>query len=61
MLKRYRVNEYIHDALIFDIGAHVGEFAMAAAPTAKKIIYFEPDPIARSALLKNTERFKKID
>ena len=60
MLERYRVNEYTRDALIFDIGAHVGEFAIAAAATAKKIICFEPDPIARSALLKNTKRFENI-
>lgn len=52
MLKRYELGN-INDALILDVGAHLGEFAIAASPHAKQIICFEPDPVVREALLLN--------
>lgn len=60
MLTRYDVGD-MHGALILDIGAHVGEFAMAASKYAKKIICFEPDPIARAALIKNVSNLENVE
>lgn len=60
MLDRYRLGD-LRDALVIDIGAHIGEFAMAASPEAKRVICFEPDPTAREALLVNTRAFHNVE
>ena len=60
MLKRYDLGD-INDALILDVGAHIGEFALAASPYAKHIICFEPDPSAREALLTNVQDIENIE
>ena len=60
MLERYPTGE-LRDSLVIDIGAHVGEFAIAAAPYAKNIICFEPDPIVRAALIENTKNLKNVN
>lgn len=59
MLARYPTGE-LTESLVLDVGAHVGEFAIAAAPYAKKIICFEPDPIVCAALIENTKNFKNV-
>jgi FkbM family methyltransferase len=59
MLDRYRLGD-LKDTLVIDIGAHIGEFAMAAAPLAKQIVCFEPDPVAREALLANTHMLANV-
>jgi FkbM family methyltransferase len=59
MLTRYDVGD-INGALVLDIGAHIGEFAMAASPYAKKILCFEPDPVARAALIKNVSNLGNV-
>ena len=59
MRERYPLGE-IQDALVIDIGAHVGEFALACVDSAKKIICFEPDSYVREALLANTKSSENI-
>ena len=60
MLERYEIGD-INDALILDVGAHIGEFAMATSPYAKKIICFEPDPVAREALMRNVSNLENVE
>lgn len=60
MLDRYQLGD-LRGALVLDIGAHVGEFAMAAASQAAKVISFEPDPVAREALLRNTSSLPNVE
>jgi FkbM family methyltransferase len=60
MLERYQLGD-LRNALVIDVGAHVGEFAMASAPFAAKVISFEPDPVAREALLKNTASLRNVE
>ena len=60
MLGRYQLGD-LSGALVIDIGAHVGEFAMAAAPYASKIISFEPDPVARKALMRNIDNLDNVE
>ncbi len=60
MNQRYPLGD-LTDALVLDVGAHVGEFAMAVASEAKKVICFEPDPNVRVALEKNVENLSNIE
>lgn len=60
MLERYPAGD-LENALVLDIGAHIGEFAIAASQYAGKVICFEPDPAARSALIKNTAEINNIE
>lgn len=60
MLDRYQLGD-LSGALVLDIGAHVGEFTMAASPHAARIISFEPDPSAREALLRNTLSLPNVE
>jgi FkbM family methyltransferase len=60
MLDRYRIKD-LEGALVLDIGAHVGEFTLAAAKTAAKVISFEPDPVVREALIENTNGMINVE
>lgn len=60
MTQRYALGD-LSGALIIDIGAHLGEFAVATAPFAKKILSFEPDPCAREALVRNVREFTNVE
>lgn len=60
MRDRYPFDD-LTGALIIDVGAHVGEYAMAASPLAAKIISFEPDPIARGALVRNVAALPNVE
>lgn len=60
MLERYKI-ENLEGALVLDIGAHVGEFTLAAAPTAAKVVSFEPDPTVREALIQNTKGMNNVE
>lgn len=45
-------------SVVFDIGAHVGEWALLfseLAGSSGRVVAFEPDPVARAALEKNLE------
>lgn len=46
--------------IVCDVGAFIGEFSISVAKEAGQIIAFEPDPIARSCLLRNTNSIKNI-
>jgi FkbM family methyltransferase len=60
MNQRYPLGD-LTDALVLDVGAHVGEFAMAVASEAKKVICFEPDPNVRVALKENVKNLTNIE
>lgn len=60
MLQRYQIGD-LRDSLVIDIGAHIGEFAMASSAQAKRIICFEPDPTARAALAMNTQALHNVE
>jgi FkbM family methyltransferase len=52
-------NQGIAPLTIIDLGANVGQFAVAAAKifTSARIYSFEPDPVTFSKLEKNTKKF----
>lgn len=39
--------------LVIDIGANIGEFALAASHTAERVVAIEPDPVAFQCLARN--------
>lgn len=62
MRERYFMNSLdLKDALILDVGAHIGEFAISVAPFVKKVVCFEPDPVALKALQLNTKAYENIE
>jgi FkbM family methyltransferase len=45
---------------VIDVGAHIGLFAIRAAPLARRIICLEPDPESFALLLANTARLPGV-
>lgn len=60
MFDRYPLGD-LSNSLVLDVGAHVGEYALAASKLAQKVICFEPDPFAREALIRNTSSIENIE
>ena len=42
------------DAILIDIGGWIGPVSLYAAPLVKRVLAFEPDPVAHGELLANT-------
>ena len=47
------------EALILDIGAHIGGFAIAAAERGARVWRFEPDPENVRLLIENTAAYRR--
>lgn len=62
MLEKYGSSDVAIDVgdVVLDVGANVGEFAVAAAKMAGKVWCFEPDESCLPALKKNAMQIKKI-
>jgi|GEM_PF-7072351 len=43
------------DSIFVDVGAHVGTWALPLSPFFRKVIAFEPNPLAYKSLLKNVK------
>jgi len=46
--------------VVCDVGAYIGEFSLAIADKADKILAIEPDPISSICLCRNVARFSNI-
>lgn len=45
---------------VVDVGAHIGIFAIRAAPLARRVLCYEPDPANYALLVENTRRFSNV-
>ena len=56
--KMLRLADYVEDGdLVFDVGAHAGMFAVAAARRGGRVVAVEPDPDVAKVLRANTAPF----
>lgn len=47
--------------VVLDVGAHLGEFSLAAARTASRVVAFEPDPTCAEALRRNIAGVSNVE
>lgn len=62
-LDRYSYNGFVEPEVgdtIVDIGAFRGEFTLAVAPIAERVVSFEPDPQNLGFLVNNVNKFNNI-
>jgi FkbM family methyltransferase len=59
----YRLGTIPLDSLevVIDVGAHVGLFALRAAPLARRLLAYEPAPANFELLRKNVERLARVE
>lgn len=56
----YRLNRFIPNSTVVDVGAHIGSFSIASALNgASKIYSFEPSQLNYSVLIRNLANFSK--
>lgn len=63
LLKKYTFSPFVEvkkGDVVCDVGAYIGEFSLAIADKADKILAIEPDPIASACLRKNVSHLKNI-
>jgi FkbM family methyltransferase len=58
----YRLNGLVPGSLgtVVDVGAHIGTFALRAAPLAQRVLAFEPVEDSFALLERNTARFPQV-
>lgn len=60
VLNRYRLPDAFPDgAVVVDVGAHIGAFALASAERGARVLTFEPDPENFALLMDNTAQYRR--
>lgn len=59
-LRTLLLNEIGPETTFVDVGAHVGLYALLAAPHAREVVAFEADPYTARALRANTARIENV-